>query len=572
MNQIGHIVIGLIAVAAAVYLIVFISQRVTANRVAKLLVRRQELKDLPMRDRLVAGRKMSLTGQSLQQFQALEAKYSKLEMSGFDDIQEQAEQVLFLSQGVNLVKANIEFRKLRALINDARKNIDIVQQGLNDLEQLDKDHKKAVTELEAKYKELRKTLLSQSFNFGPALEKLEEVLGQLEEEFAEFARLTEEGDHVSAAEIYETLAMETNQLENRIERIPSLFNELNEKIPAQVSEIQTAYNAMTAQGFRFKDDFVEPALEDVDKQRLIGMDLLKAVTLKKVDDKINGLSITIESLYTTLEHEAEAQKTVDNQLGELVEYWRHNNRQNHDLMIEVDRLNQDFVFTKNELEQVRTWSMELHQIDQHLSGVQRNIDAHEVVYSTLGASLDADNQKLEHLEQDQIHLWNALQQLPKIVKQSQDRVELFVEKLRNLSRRVERRNLPGVPQSYLDFFHSVNDELGRLKEQLEAARINVDDVQRQLSIVSADLDNFETQTNELLEGAALTERLSRKAFLYKETPEVKRAVNEAQYYYNQSFDYQAAVNLLGAAIDKVEPGATERIRNQYRADEVKLNS
>ena len=160
MTQIGHIVIGLIVVVAAIYLIIFVSQRLTARKVAKLLQKKEQLAEIPMRDRLVKGRQLSLTGQSLKQFQLLENKYGTLETQGFNEIENQANSVLFESQGLNFVKTAQELKQLQQLIRDAEMTIDVVNQGLSDLEKLDEAHKAAVKELEVKYQDLRKTLLS----------------------------------------------------------------------------------------------------------------------------------------------------------------------------------------------------------------------------------------------------------------------------------------------------------------------------------------------------------------------------------------------------------------------------
>ena len=98
MTQIGHIVIGLIIVVAAIYLIIFVSQRLTARKVNKLIQKKAQLAEIPMRDRLVKGRQLSLTGQSLKQFQLLEAKYNHLETNEFNNIDLKANTVLFDSQ------------------------------------------------------------------------------------------------------------------------------------------------------------------------------------------------------------------------------------------------------------------------------------------------------------------------------------------------------------------------------------------------------------------------------------------------------------------------------------------
>ena len=144
MTQIGHIVIGLIVVVAAIYLIIFVSQRLTARKVAKLLQKKEQLAEIPMRDRLVKGRQLSLTGQSLKQFQLLENKYGTLETQGFNEIENQANSVLFESQGLNFVKTAQELKQLQQLIRDAEMTIDVVNQGLSDLEKLDEAHKAAV--------------------------------------------------------------------------------------------------------------------------------------------------------------------------------------------------------------------------------------------------------------------------------------------------------------------------------------------------------------------------------------------------------------------------------------------
>ncbi|QEA35131.1 septation ring formation regulator EzrA [Weissella soli] len=566
MANIGHVVIGLIIVGAVAYMIIFLAQQIIARQVAKLIIRLEQLKNIPVRDRLVDGRKMSLTGKSLKQFEALEAKYTKLEMTGFEAIKKQADQVLFDSQGINFVKSTQSMKVLRQMEADASKDIDIVQQGMNDLEQLDREHKQAVLDLEAKYKELRKILLSQSFKFGPALDKLEEILGALEEDFSEFARMTEEGDHAAAADIHETLAMETNQLEERIAQIPALYEDLNEKIPAQLAEISEVYTAMAAKGFRFEEDFVEPALADLQKQRKIGLDLLQALTLKKVNDQLKGLHESIEYLYATLEKEAKAQQRVAKQLSELLEFKHHVSRQNHDLKIELDRMNQDFVFNKNEFDQVQTWTKQIHNVTEHLNDVTREIETQELIYSTVENGLNQDQDLLTAVEHDQVTMWDNLQKLPAIVKVARTRVTQHDEKMRLIQRRVERQNLPGIPTAYVDFYNSVNEELGRLMQQLDATRINIDDAQRQLSIVSADLDNLEERTNRVLEDADLTVRLVRKAFMFQDNQEVQQAVKEAKYYYEQSYDYESATRILGDVLDQIEPGTVATLRHQFQTE------
>lgn len=571
MTQIGHIVIGLIVVVAAIYLIIFVSQRLTARKVAKLLRKKEKLAEIPMRDRLVKGRQLSLTGQSLKQFQLLEGKYGHLETTGFKDIEEQANAVLFESQGLNFVKTAQELKELQQQIRDAETTIEVVKQGLADLEKLDEAHKAAVKELEGKYQELRKTLLSQNFSFGPAIDKLEEILGSLEDDFAEFARLTEAGDHATAAGIYETLGMETNQLEQRIEQIPALYQSLDDTIPGQLAELQDAYDKMDAEGFQFETD-IAAELADIEAQRVATVDDLAELTLKKVSESIAQMESRTEVLYETFEGEATAAQQVWENNEQLTAYVVHNKRQNHDLYIELDRLNQDFVFTKDEVGQVRSWEMQLSNVSVGLEELKESIAKHEVVFSTLADKQTALREELERVEHEQVAMWQDLKELPVAVQQSRNRVTLLSDKIRQIQRSFGRQGLPGLPKDYMDFFFAVNDELGRLKQQLDLSRINVDDVLRQLSIVTADLDTLQENTDNLVEAASVTERLVRKALSYRDNAEVVQATQQARYYYETDYDYVRAMTTLGSVLDQVEPETTARIINAYRQEQATLQA
>lgn len=571
MNQIGHIVIGLIVVSAAIYLIIFISQRLTARKVAKLKQEKNELMEIPMRDRIVEGRQLSLTGQSLQQFEILERKYEQLEKRGFDDIEEQANQVLYDSQGINFVKAAQSLKRLQQQVRDAKTTIDIVNQGLDDLKQLDTAHKQAVKDLESEYQNLRKVLLSESFQFGPAIDKLEDVLSSLEDDFAEFARLTERGDHAAAADIYESLGMETTQLEQRIDQIPDLFETLDTTIHEQLIELNATYNRLNDDGFKFDRD-IAAELDGVEQERQEGLRALADLTLKKVSEQIDVLGEKIENLYATLETEMHASQTVAQNSQELTEGLRQNKLLNHDLNIELDRLTQDYIFTKDEDGQVRSWHLQLANVERELNELHDALEQHAVVFSHAIEPQDEMREELVRIETEQQDLWQEFAELPVRHQHLKSRLIYLKNKMRKIQRRVERQGLSGLSAKYQSDFYTVSDELGRSEQQLDAARVNVDDVERQLAIVNTDLDSLNEDTEHMLEAAAVTERLVRKAQNYPDNPQIVEATQQARYYYENEFDYNQAMTILGDALDAVEPGIKERTMQTYRQEQTALQA
>lgn len=571
MTQIGHIVIGLIVVSAAIYLIIFLTQLVTKRKVAALIARKEKLMTIPMRDRLVKGRQMSLTGQSLRQFQILEGKYVDLEEHGFTDIDDLGNAVVYESQGLNFVKSAQSLRRLQNALRDAEATIDIVNQGLSDLEQLDIAHKQAVKELEGKYQGVRAQLLGEREQYGPALAELENVLDSLEEDFNEFSRLTEEGDHAAAAQVYETLGMETTQLEQRMQQLPALVHTLEVVMPDQLTELHEGYQQMLGSGFKFNED-IDTHLANIEKDRQIGIDALRSLQQRATSEAIDVTAEKIDALYAIFEKEVEASQQVvadDQQLGE---YARHDHKLNHELEIEIDRLTQDFIFTKSEASQVRGWKAELLNVDTALRAMRKAIKAQDVVFSNLLEPQAAMRADLEKIEEAQVNMLAEFKELPIILKQERDRFVRLQEKMRQIQRSVERQALAGVPKSYMDQFYVVTDELSRVEKQLQLNRIDLDDVQRQLSVVAADLDTLDEDTNDLIEAATVTERLVRKASTFPENEALEQATAMAKHYYESEFDYPKAMQVLADALEPLVPGILKQTVNTYRQEQATLKA
>lgn len=571
MTQIGHIVIGLIVVSAAIYLIIFLTQLVTKRKVAALIARKEKLMTIPMRDRLVKGRQMSLTGQSLKQFQILEGKYVALEEQGFEEIDDLGNAVVYESQGLNFVKSAQSLRRLQNALRDAEATIDIVNQGLSDLEQLDIAHKQAVKELEGKYQAVRSQLLAECEQYGPAFAELENVLDSLEEDFNEFARLTEEGDHAAAAQVYETLGMETTQLEQRMQQLPALVHTLEEVMPDQLTELHEGYQHMLGTGFKFNQD-IDADLGAIEKERRVGVEALRNLQQRATSETIERTAKLIDDMYAIFEAEFDASQQVvaDNQ--QLGDYARHDHKLNHELEIEIDRLAQDFIFTKSEASQVRGWKAELLNVDTALRAMRKAIKAQDVVFSNLLEPQAAMRADLEKIEEAQVTMLAEFKELPTILKQERDRFVRLQEKMRQIQRSVERQALAGVPKNYMDQFYVVTDELGRVEKQLQLNRIDLDDIQRQLSVVAADLDTLDEATNDLIEAATVTERLVRKASTFQENETLEQATAMAKHYYESEFDYPKAMQVLADALEPLVPGILKQTVNTYRQEQATLKA
>ena len=125
-------------------------------------------------------------------------------------------------------------------------------------------------------------------------------------------------------------------------------------------------------------------------------------------------------------------------------------------------------------------------------------------------------------------------------------------------------NLPGLPVAYLEYFYAVSNELKRLAKSLNTNLIDMDEVQRQLNIVSADIDTLKERTEEIVDQAALTEQLLQYANRYRASNErVAAASEQARMFYERDYNFKQAMDILGSALDSAEPGVYERLVDSY---------
>lgn len=555
------IILGIVVIA---YLAIFIMQRTTVKRVSAYQTKKEQLASLKVRDELVEGRKLALTGQSLKQYQSLEGSFNDVKNNKFLKIDQQANLVLFEARGINFIKTGHELSRLEAMVDDTESTINTVRSGLTELKKIDEAHREAINDLKKKYDDLRKRLLAENFKFGPANKGLDNFLKQLEGDYDEFTRLTENGDHATASDIYEQLAMETTQMENMMADIPALFEKLDTVYVEQLNELVQGHTDLIAQGYVFPNDTLVEELEAIDAQRQQVLQLLGELKLKEVSEQNGYIDRRIDTLYDMMETEVTARKEVTKNADQLSSDLLRLREQNGQLSMTLDRLGQRFQFNHKELETRRTLLEQINATEEQVNHNDDLLEASEMSFSELRAKQDSQLKRFSEIESQQVEIWEKISGLEKAQHSAQQFGGQYQQEIENIKQAVERMNLPGLPGSYLEYFFAVSNELNRLAKSLQAHLIDMDEVQRQLNIVSADIDTLKEKTETLVDQASLTEQLLQYANRYRTSSDrVAAASEQARMFYERDYSFDKAMDVLGPALNSVEPGIYEKLVDSY---------
>lgn len=546
------------------YLAIFVMQRTTVKKVSDLRARKDQLESLKVREELVEGRKLPLTGQSLKNYQKFESSFNDVQNNKFLKIDQQASLVLFEARGINFIKTRNELERLQGMVDDTETTIKDVRAGLLDLKKTDEEHREAINDLKKKYEGLRKRLLAENFKFGPANPALDKFLSQLEADYDEFTELTENGDHATASDIYEQLAMETTQMEKMMADIPDLFDQLNIKYVDQLNELAQGHTKLVEAGYVFPNDSVEQELQAIDSQRQQVLNLLADLKLKEVTEQTGYIEQRIDAMYETMETEVTARKHVTKNADRLSSDLLRLREQNQTLSIELDRLGQSFQFNHKELETRRTLLEQINMAEEQINHNDDLLEAKEISYSELQIQQEKLLKQFEEIETQQVDNWDKISGLEKADRSARQLGGQYQKEVEAIKHAVERMNLPGLPVAYLEYFYAVSNELKRLAKSLNTNLIDMDEVQRQLNIVSADIDTLKEKTEEIVDQAALTEQLLQYANRYRASNErVAAASEQARMFYERDYNFKQAMDILGSALDSAEPGVYERLVDSY---------
>lgn len=563
-NVIIGIVIAIIVVAAILYLISYFMRKKNQERLQALEDRREHLFDLPVLEEVDDVKKMHLVGQSQNTFREWSQKWNDISTSSFAELESQIFEVESLNETFRFFKAKNAIVDAEQTMDTMEKEVEEIRAGLKELRESEERNSLEVQKALDIYEDLKKKLREQGEEFGPAYSELQKQIKNIEIEFTQFVTLNTSGDPVEAREVLESAEQHTYELDDRMKRIPAAYEELNKTFPDQLKEIQDGYKKLLEDHYVFPEENFQAEIDRVKKRVETSMGDLEKTEVDTVEVANRDTASGIDSLYAVMEREINARRYVVKNKPVIADYITHAHRNNHQLMIEIDHTAQTYTLNHNELGRVRGFQTEIDELIRRNKDLEPKMEAHEMPFSEIQAFYKDAYKILDDLENQQVEIDHELRELRKGEKVAQEKVEQFEFQLRNLKRFVEKQRLPGLPNDYLEAFFMATDRVEDLGKALNKIRVNMEEVNKIMKNSEADIKDLDSYTHDLVDAAALTEQMMQYANRYRHShAEIKAAIEGALELFNKEYRYQDALDEIGAALERVEPGAFKRIENFY---------
>ncbi|MBW1605813.1 septation ring formation regulator EzrA [Lactobacillus sp. Sy-1] len=563
-NSAVGILVTIVVLVLVFYLAIVAYQHYILKQMKVLQAKLEQIQAIPIQSELDEANKMNLSGETLEQLKGYQEGYKEILGEDFVEITNNLNNAIKISKTLNFLRTNQIYHSINKLLGDVTQRIQMIQAGLAQIKDLNKQHKSIIQDLTEKFKQMHSTLLTKNYVYGPTTDNLELRLTKTEEKFDQFKNLTESGDHEAAEKILPELMGQTDQMQALLDDIPKLYKNLIKEYPEQVEEIKNGHQEMLAAGYHFPEDNINGAIEFVNRQIEKNFDNLRRLEISQTRSGNHQIDKMIDQLYDAMELEITSKKRVQKQIDVISAFISHSQKQNIALMSELKQLDKNYDLDHQEIETTRELAEQIKTIDiTHQNDLQSIADGLPI-YSKISEHISDAKKALSQIEAQQREINASVSNLNEEEEAAVSAIQKFELQMHTMKRRIENLNLPGIPDDYGDAYSLVNSEIQRLSQAMNQTRISMDDINEQITVIKSDVDNLLERTNTMLDSAVLSEQMMQYANRYRNNhADILDASNRAHYLFDREYQYEESLNVIVDALNKIDPAIYERIQTAY---------
>ena len=564
----GSLVVYLIIAIAIILLIsyaiaIYVRKR-NESKLAILEEKKEELYNLPVNDEVEAVKNMHLIGQSQVTFREWNQKWVDLSLNSFADI----ENNLFEAEGYNnsfrFFKASHQIDQIESQITLIEEDIAAIRNALADLEKQESKNSGRVLHTLDLFEELQHRVADHSEEYGQGLSEIEKQLENIQSEFSQFVTLNSSGDPVEAAVILDNAENHILALTHIVDRIPAVVTTLSKELPDQLEDLEDGYRKLLDANYHFAETDIEARFQLLYEALKKNHENIAQLELDNAEYENTQIQEEINALYDIFTREIAAQKVVEGLVATLPTYLQHMKDSNAVLVEDIKRLSKSYLFSETDVSHVHRLQTELDSLEESVLELTSEQEEHSEPYSLLEERLENLQATLKEIEDEQVELSQRLAQIEKDDINARQKANIYVNRLHTIKRYMEKRNLPGIPQNFLQLFFTASNHTEELMVELEEAQVNIEVVNRILEITTNDMEVLEDETYNIVKYATLTEQLLQYSNRYRSFDErIQEAFNDSLEIFEKEFDYHASFDKISQALEVAEPGVTNRFVTSY---------
>lgn len=511
------------------------------------------------------AQEVKFSGASQEKYNEVKKQWSNVQENNFPKLSNAIAESEKSIDTFRLRKASKFENEAEEIITETNKEMFDIKNKINKFLEAAEKNQKEIAEMHDQYQDLRKELLTKSFNYGPAVSALESDFKNMEDEFNKFTIYTSKGDHVQARESLGTVKQMIKKTSNYMSRIPGYLNKINELYPKELDQLKSGYKSLIDKRIAFANDQIlqdiaiaESKIENIYNQ-------IEALKLKEAQKEMKALESDIDDLYTLMENEYQAQIKVQNQFSKLKDIFQNLYDRNRQIKIETDRMSQIYHMSDETLSYGSKMEQEISSHEMNYERIRSEVAQSDIIYSQLSSTMDKLFGKTQKMYVQQNTFLDNLYGLSDEEEQVKQDLDFFAHRMSEIKHISDRSNLPGLPSDFYDYYNYITNRIKELAHELDRVRLDMQEVRYLYDIVKQDLPELEKQMNDMLYHAEATELIIQSLNKYRhDIPNMNEVFDMLSHYYYTENNYERAFSLAAETLNNIDSSELDYIQQKLK--------
>ena len=530
-----------------------------------LLVMKDELERETLSDDLKKVKALEIAGKAEKLYAQWESEWYEIQSIDIEELDRDLYSAETYIDKFNFKRADEVIMNCGELIANIKDRIAGIRREIKELTEVEPRNRELYEEIVVEYKELNRELLAKRHQYGAAAEQFEQNIKEIAPQLDDFKLLTSTGKYIEAQDKINTVKELINSLKDRMEVLPDLLKEIEKTCPAQIQSLRLKVEEMEKKGFKLTHLEISSKIESSVWQLSDAREKVKSGDIDLIENILDGIYDVIDEVSNDLKKELEYKKYIEENYREITNKLELQDKLNEALYNNIQEIKNRYQIYQKDEEMVANYYDELSE----LLDVKHDIDVYinnqpKLNYKDLKEKVKLLGQGLEKIEEDQTNYSRYLTSLREEEGHSREKLIFINQEKEVIKRKLDNSRVPGFSDRFIVLYKDVTDSYRYAIEELRKEPINIDLLKRAVAEAEESLDIYASEVNNILTDIELIEKLIRYANRYrKDNIEFHQQLTVAEQYYRE-YRYNKTLEIIRNSLDKVEPGAYERIRNSVK--------
>ena len=531
-----------------------------------LLVMKDELERETLSDDLKKVKALEIAGKAEKLYSQWESEWYEIQSIDIEELDRDLYSAETYIDKFNFKRADEVIMNCGELIANIKDRIAGIRREIKELTEVEPRNRELYEEIVVEYKELNRELLAKRHQYGAAAEQFENNIKEIAPQLDDFKLLTSTGKYLEAQEKINSVKELIDSLKERMEVLPDLLKEIEKTCPAQIQSLRLKVEEMEKKGFKLNHLEISSKIESSVWQLSDAREKVKSGDIDLIENILDGIYDVIDEVSNDLKKELDYKKYIEENYREITNKLELQDKLNEALYNNIQEIKNRYQIYQKDEEMVANYYDELSD----LLDVKHDIDVYinnqpKLNYKDLKEKVELLGQGLEKIEEDQTNYSRYLTSLREEQGHAREKLIFINQEKEVIKRKLDNSRVPGFSDRFIVLYKDVTDSYRYAIEELKKEPINIDLLKRAVAEAEESLDIYASEVNNILTDIELIEKLIRYANRYrKDNVEFHQQLTVAEQYYRE-YRYNKTLEIIRNSLDKVEPGAYERIRNSVKS-------